>query len=337
MSETRTKNWGAQAVDKPVLETSWIEEVSGTLSARAQRLQRLWVVVAGIAVVFGIIAAALYWFGQGHEPLKALQDPDIPKVLAKALEGIEAPESVKSSDDVQLGFSSLIPSVWSVMKFVGVIGGLLMLIAAVATNRISLISTGLMLSIGPFLMSTMLGGMFDDSAGDIGHTNPFTAISKKAEIIDRQHQIEEAINFGLPARVTELVSKAPSEAQHYLPYLVAQAQLKQKDSEISWDAYRANVDKALVLAMAAKPELEYSPRVIAMMENKAWGESRSQRSFSFEQKEAEAKGSLNHWAFLLLTVCGLAVILSGLVLALEQYMRRNIMTIYRLSGVEQKT
>lgn len=55
MSETRTKNWGAKADEKPVLETSWIEEVSGTLSQRANRLKRVW----QIAVIVVFVAAAV--------------------------------------------------------------------------------------------------------------------------------------------------------------------------------------------------------------------------------------------------------------------------------------
>jgi hypothetical protein len=74
-------------------------------------------------------------------------------------------------------------------------------------------------------------------------------------------QIEEAISFGLPARVTELIGNASADAQEYGPYLVAQAQLKQKDSEINWDAYRANLDLALERASNATPELQYSAGV----------------------------------------------------------------------------
>jgi hypothetical protein len=72
-----------------------------------------------------------------------------------------------------------------------------------------------------------------------------------------------------------------------------------------------------------------------MMENKAWGMSRSLRSFNHEQQEAEAKSRLNLWANLVLAVCGLVALLSGLVFALEQYIRKNLKTIYRLSGVSQ--
>jgi hypothetical protein len=153
----------------------------------------------------------------------------------------------------------------------------------------------------------------------------------------RQKQIEEAISFGLPARVTELIGNASADAQEYGPYLVAQAQLKQKDSEINWDAYRGNLDLALERASNATPELQYSAGVLAMMENKAWGMSRSLRSFNHEQQEVEAKIRLNLWANLALAVCGLLALLSGLVFALEQYMRKNLKTIYRLSGVSANT
>ncbi|KGH30789.1 hypothetical protein [Comamonas testosteroni] len=342
MSETRTKNWGAKGVEKTVLETSWIEEVSGTLFQRANRLKRVWQMAAIVVFVAAAVAAVLAWLGMGHEPLRSIGSPDIPKALAKALEASGPAETSGAVDGIRTGMNSFSTFVTlsNLVKVVGVLSATALAISGLIFGQFARVFMGLMLIPASFVFQNVIEGIAPQHDGL--ESSLFSSSSERAEHRQsksdaRQKQIEEAISFGLPARVTELIGNASADAQEFGPYLVAQAQLKQKDSEINWDAYRANLDLALERASNATPELQYSADVLAMMENKAWGMSRSLRSFNHEQQEAEAKSRLNLWANLVLAVCGLMALLSGFVFALEQYMRKNLKTIYRLSGVSANT
>lgn len=86
MSETRTKIGALKRLRSPCLKRAWIEEVSGTLFQRANRLKRVWQIAVIVVFVAAAVAAVLAWLGMGHEPLQSLNSPDIPKALAKAFE-----------------------------------------------------------------------------------------------------------------------------------------------------------------------------------------------------------------------------------------------------------
>ena len=298
--------------------TAWAVSAGKALKIRTRRVCMACLSAAGAAALLGAAAVVLYAIARSNVPLQALSDPDLPEGLRKLIENTGVKSNIAELGVASVSSQQILP----VFKVIGGVVGLGSIALGVFNQSMSAILMGIVLCVTPSVMDSVIGTTLDGSLGG----GAIESSENNANLI--QEKLAEAIRYGLPARVKELMAATKIDAQVYTPYLVAQAQSLQPRAEVQWDMFRKNMEEAISNQQAAN--LSFSPEIMAMLENKAWGDSRSEASRTHVKEIAAANeryGSLSDMAFMGTLIFGA---IGALLFALQRKMKANLGVIARV-------